>query len=108
MKINKNRKLNRGRVMAETEIAPEASELIFEVEDVAELVAEITGEDVDVTADENEVTFEVAGETFTCSAEEDIEEVESSTRPKRSMKRVAASKTAKKPMGKVVRKLPRK
>ena len=68
------------RVMAETEVAPEAADLLFEPEDVAELVAEITGEDVTVEADGTAVTFEVGEETFTCEAEEDIEEVESSTR----------------------------
>ena len=111
MRLNKNRKpMTKRPVKAETEIATEAADLLFEVEDVAQLVAEITGEDVDVTADENEVTFAVAGEEFTCSAEEDIDEVESSRSIKRSMKRVAASRKpmAKKSAGKTVRKLPRK
>lgn len=66
------------RIMAETEVAPEASDLLFEVEEVAQLVAEITGEDVAVEADESTVTFDVAGETFTCEAEDDAEEVEAS------------------------------
>ena len=111
MKLIKNRKpMTKRPVKAETDIAPDAADLLFEAEDVAQLVAEITGEDVEVTADENEVTFEVAGEEFTCTAEEDIDEVESSKSIKRSMKRVAASKKpmGRKPMGKTVRKLPKK
>ena len=66
------------RIMADTDVAPEAADLLFEAEDVAQLVAEITGEDVSVEADESAVTFEVAGETYTCEAEEDIEDVEAS------------------------------
>ena len=37
------------------DVAPEASDLLFEAEDVAELVAEVTGEDVAVTADNDEI-----------------------------------------------------
>lgn len=81
------------RIMAETEVAPEAADLLFEPEDVAELVAEITGEDVTVEADGTAVTFEVGEETYTCEAEEDIEEVESSTRV-RGRKPVKASRLA--------------
>lgn len=79
------------RVMAETEIAEEAQDLLFEAEDVAELLAEVTGEDVKVEADETAVTFDVAGEKFTCEADEGDEVVESSTRVRRGYKRVAAS-----------------
>ena len=58
------------RIMADTEVSNEAAELLFEAEDVAELVAEITGEDVTVEADDTEVTFTVAEETYTCSADD--------------------------------------
>ena len=37
----------------------EATDLLFEADDVAELVAEVTGEDVEVTSDENQVVFAV-------------------------------------------------
>ncbi len=80
------------RVFAETEVAEEAADLLFEAEDVAQLVAEITGEDVAVEADGTSVTFDVAGETYTCEADEDIEDVEAS-RKIRTSKRIAASKT---------------
>ena len=86
----KNTKPRTKRVMAETEVAEEAQDLLFEAEDVAELIAEITGEDVKVEADETAVTFDVAGEQFTCEADEDDEVVESSTRV-RAGRRIAAS-----------------
>lgn len=73
-----NAKFPRKRIMADAEVAPEAADLLFEAEDVAQLVAEITGEDVAVEATEDAVTFEVAGEVYTCEAEDEIEEVESS------------------------------
>ena len=91
------------RVMADTDIAPEATDLLFEVEDVAQVLAEVTGEDVNVTADENTVEFEIAGETYTCEAEGDEEIVESSTRmPKRTTKVSASSK---RPAGRVARRI---
>lgn len=79
------------RIMSDTEVAEEAADLLFEAEDVAELIAEITGEDVNVEADETAVTFDVAGEKFTCEAEEDDEVVESSSRMRRGSRRIAAS-----------------
>ena len=81
------------RIMADTDVAPEASDLLFEAEDVAELVAEITGEDVTVEADDTAVTFEVAGESYTCEAEDGLEEVESCSRI-RNKKQVKASTLA--------------
>lgn len=99
----KGKKFGRRPVKAETDIAPEATDLLFEVEDVAQVLAEVTGEDVNVTADENTVEFEIAGETYTCEAEGDEEIVESSARPSKSMRRVAAS-TVRRPGGRVIRK----
>ena len=66
------------RIMADTDVAPEAADLLFEAEEVAQLVAEVTGEDVAVEADGTSVTFDVAGETYTCEADEETEEVEAS------------------------------
>ena len=94
-KIQASQKL-RKRIMADTEVAPEAADLLFEAEDVAQLVAEITGEDVSVEADESTVTFEVAGESYTCEAEDGLEEVESCTRI-RSRRPVKASRTGRAP-----------
>ena len=73
------------------DVAPEASDLLFEAEDVAELVAEVTGKDVAVTAEEDTVTFEVGDDVFTVEADGDEEALEASTRAKRSNK-VTASK----------------
>jgi len=81
-------------VKADTDVAPEASELLFEAEDVAELLAEVTGEDVVVDAVEggDAVIFEVAGEEFTVEPEGTEEILEASTRFQRGKKPVAASR----------------
>ena len=44
-----------------TEVAPEAADLLFETEDVAELIAEVTGQPVEATAEDDgtAVTFAV-------------------------------------------------
>lgn len=47
------------------------TDLLFEAEDVAELIAEVTGEAVNVTADEDKVVFEVAGDEYTVEPEGD-------------------------------------
>lgn len=115
MFISKN---GRRRIVAEDEInvAPEASELLFEAEDVAELVAEVTGEPVEVSADEDVVVFAVGegenAEEFTVTAEGDEEEVlESSRAAFRGKKPVKAStrRPARRPVTasrKAVRKVP--
>lgn len=105
MKIARDNK--KRRVIAETEIAPEATDLLFEVEDVAQVIAEVTGEDVEVTADENEVTFAVGDETFTVEAEGDEEVVEMSVRAKKSDRKISASRT-RKPVGKTVKRFANK
>lgn len=64
----------------EVEVAEEASDLLFEAEDVAELIAEVTGEPVDVAVDGDDVIFTVAEDEFVVTAEGDEEVVESSTR----------------------------
>lgn len=96
LKINK-----RSRVVAEEEldtqvggeavVEPEASDLLFEAEDVAELVAEITGEDVEVTADEDSVVFAVGDDEYTVEAEGDEEVLEAVRRPLKDKKAVKAS-----------------
>lgn len=90
----------RRRIVADDEInvAPEATDLLFEAEDVAELVAEVTGEVVDVTADGDQVVFAIGegenAEEFTVTAEGDEEVLESSRRAFRGKKTVAASRRA--------------
>lgn len=78
---------------ADVEVDPAATELLFEAEDVAELVAEVTGQTVEVTVnDDDTVDFNVGDDTFTVSADGDEELLEASTRVMRgSKKRVAAS-----------------
>lgn len=87
MKMNK--KVARP-VKAETEVATEATELLFEAEDVAEILAEVSGEDVEVTADGDVVTFAVGEDEYVVEAEGDEEYVESSVSIK-NKKAVAAS-----------------
>lgn len=107
MKIQKSAmKCRNARIKADTEVAEEAVDLLFETNDVAELIAEVTNEDVDVTADGEIVEFSVGDETYTCSAEPGDEIVESSTRV-RTKRRVSAS-TGCRPVGRTVRKLPRR
>ena len=76
---------------AAVDVAPEASDLLFEAEDVAELVAEITGEEVAVTTDEDVVTFEVGDEAYVVEAEGNEEILESTRKPLRNKKPVKAA-----------------
>lgn len=76
----------------EVDVAPDASDLLFEAEDVAELVAEVTGMDVAVTADEDTVTFEVGDDKFVVEAEGDEEVLEASTRLAKKNKVTASKK----------------
>lgn len=74
------------------DVAPEASSLLFEAEDVAQLVAEVTGQDVAVTADEDEIVFEVGDDAYTVEAEGDEEILESTRKPMRGKAPVKASR----------------
>lgn len=93
----------------EVTVAPEASELLFEAEDVAELVAEVTGEAVEVEVDEDVVTFAVGDDTFVVEAEGDEEVLESVRKPFRGKKPVRASRrpTARRPVAASRRPAPR-
>lgn len=75
-------------------VEPEATDLLFEVEDVAELVAEVTGEAVEVSVDDETgaATFAIGAEEFTVEPEGDEEILESVRRPLRNKKPVAASR----------------
>jgi len=77
--------------MDDTVIAPEATDLLFEAEDVAELVAEVTGEPVEVTADDTVVTFAIGEDEYVVEAEGDEEILESSTKVLRGKRAVSAS-----------------
>ena len=93
------------RVMAEDGsaiVAPEASELLFEAEDVADLLAEVTGEDVEVTVDDEEsnVEFAVGEDVYTVTPEEDAEILEAVRRPLKNKKAVSASKSIRRTVAK--------
>lgn len=74
------------------DVPAEDSELLFEVEDVAEVLAEATGEPVDYTVDDEttEVTFTVGEDEITVTPEGDEEVVEESTRVRG--RRIAAAR----------------
>lgn len=81
----------------ETEVIvdPEATDLLFEAEDVAELLAEATGEAVEVTVDDDIVEFAIGDVVLTAEAEGDEEVLEACTKKVMKGKRtVAASKKA--------------
>lgn len=80
MKISRSSKTRRPvNAEAEVDVAPEATDLLFEAEDVADLVADVTEQDVEVEATDDSVTFTVGGEdVYTVEPEEEIETLESS------------------------------
>jgi len=79
-------------VDAEVTVDDAATELLFEAEDVAELISEVSGEPVDVTVDEDEVIFAVGDDEYTVTPEGDEEVVEQSTRMRKGARRVSASR----------------
>lgn len=87
----------------DTTVAPEATDLLFEAEDVAELVAEITGTPVEVTADEDQVVFAVGDTEYTVEAEGTEEILETSRRALRGKSAVAASTKKSQAAGRVLR-----
>ena len=89
---------NRNAVKADTDVATEATDLLFEAEDVAQLISEITGEDVtvEVSEDGESVDFTVGDEVYTAQAEGDEELVESSSRIATNKRNVSASRNTQK------------
>lgn len=80
-----------------------AEDILFEAADVAELVAEVTGEEVQVEVDDeaDEVIFTVGEEEFTVSPEgEELEEV-ASARKIANKRPVKASRKVARPARKV-------
>lgn len=89
-------------------VAPEATELLFETEDVANLLAEATGEDVEVTTSEegDQVEFAVGEDVFTVTPDEgETEVLESVRRPMKGRKTVSASTKRRLSASKVTRKV---
>lgn len=96
----------------EVTVDPEATDLLFEAEDVAELIAEVTGQEVEVSVEDDLVEFAIGEDVYTVEAEGDEELLEASTKKvfkgKKSVaastqKRVAAT-TARSAAGRTVRK----
>lgn len=75
----------------EVSVDPEATDLLFEAEDVAELVAEVTGEPVEVTVEDDYVTFAVGDSEYTIEAEGDEEILEATRKPLQNKRKVSAS-----------------
>lgn len=98
MRIDKNRKVTAADEPMEPEMLDEVdavdTDLLFEASDVAELLAEVTGEAVDVTVqdDGESVDFAIGDDVFTIKAEGDEEILETSRRSLRGKKPVAASR----------------
>lgn len=76
------------------EVDAAETDLLFEASDVAELLAEVTGEAVDVTVqdDGESVDFAIGDDVFTIQAEGDEEILETSRRSLRGKRPVAASR----------------
>lgn len=83
----------------EVEVEEEAAELLFDTNDVADLVAEVTGEDVTVAVDteSDEVVFTVAETDYTVTPDEDVEIVTSVAIPRRRRPVSASAMAARRP-----------
>jgi len=97
----------------EVDVAPEATDLLFEADDVAELVAEVTDQEVAVeTTDEGDVEFTVGeDEVYTVTPDGDEEVLEAVRKPLKNKAAVKASRQAHKKAVKAsrtVRKFPTK
>ena len=78
-------------VVDDVVIDPSATELVFETEDVAQLIAEVTGDTVEVEADEDAVVFTVGDADYTVEPEGDEEILETSRKVMRGKRPVASA-----------------
>lgn len=92
-------------IMDEMEVAPEATDMLFEAEDVAELVKEVTGEDVTVEVDDEEdlVIFTVGEDEYTIEPDGDEEILEASRKALKGKAPVKASRNIRKPARKATK-----
>lgn len=99
-----------GESVEDVEVAPEAADLLFEAEDVAQLLSEVTQQPVDVdTADDGaSVEFTVGEDVYTVEAEGDEEVLESVRKPIQKKKAVKASRQLNRNVKKPVRQIRRK
>lgn len=67
---------------SDVEVAPEATELLFETEDVAQLLAEVTDSEVTVDVDDasDQIVFTVDDQEYSVEPEGDEEILEASTK----------------------------
>ena len=81
IKTNRNAKIVADEEVV-VDVAPEVIETVFEADDVAELVAEITGEDVQVATDDETgaVEFTIGDTSYTIEPEEGDEVLEATVR----------------------------
>lgn len=86
-----------GEGEAEVIVDPEATDLLFEAEDVAELIAEVTGETVEVTVEDDSVEFAIGEDVYTVEAEGDEEVLEAATKKVLRGKRTIAANTKRRP-----------
>lgn len=94
----------------DVEVSPEATELLFETEDVAQLLAEVTQKpvDVDTTDDGESVEFTVGEDVYTVESEGDEEVLESVRKPFKRKKAIKFSRQTSKNIKKPVRQIRRK
>lgn len=94
----------------DVEVSPEATELLFETEDVAQLLAEVTQQPVDVdTADDGEsVEFTIGSDVYTVESEGGEEVLESVRRPFKHKRAIKSSRQLSKNIKKPVRQIRRK
>lgn len=92
-------------ILDEMEVAPEATDMLFEAEDVAELVKEVTGEDVTVEVDDEEdlVIFTVGEDEYTIEPDGDEEILEASRKALKGKAPVKASRNIRKPARKATK-----
>ena len=76
--------------LVDEEIMP--AELLFEATDVADLLAEVTGEEVNMDMDEDKVVFTVGEDEYTVEPEGTEEVLEASRKVFRNKRPVAASR----------------
>lgn len=92
MKITKVPSSRKIKASEEVEVTPEAMDLLFEAEDVAELIAEVTDEEVTVESDGETAEFTVGEDVYTVEAEGDEEILESRKLDKKPVKASRSTK----------------
>ena len=93
--MNRRRRIRAGEEVDTTveTVAPEDTEVLFEVQDVAELLSEVTDKEVETSTNEDgDVVFSIGDDDYTVTPEEDAEILESSRKQLRGKRTVRASR----------------